>query len=173
MTGDAAVKVIRSVDTDGSITLVGEERHAPYARPPLSKGQWREGADEHSIFRGTEEHGVDLVLGRRIVSLDLDARNATDDLGDTYAYDRVLLATGGSPRRLGSNGDGVVYFRTLDDLRHLKGSASSGERAVVIGGGSSDPRSPPLSRPTASRSAWCSRRPVSAPASSPQTSPSG
>jgi len=135
MTGDAAVKGIRSVDTDGSIVLVGEERHAPYARPPLSKGQWREGADEQSVFRGTEEHGVDLVLGRRIVSLDLDARNATDDLGDTYAYDRVLLATGGSPRRLGLNGDGVVYFRTLDDLRHLKGSASPGERAVVIGGG--------------------------------------
>jgi 3-phenylpropionate/trans-cinnamate dioxygenase ferredoxin reductase subunit len=135
MTADAAVKGIRSVDTDGPIVLVGEERHAPYARPPLSKALWRDGADEHSVFRGTEEHEVDLVLGRRIVSLDLDARNATDDQGATYAYDRLLLATGGSPRRLASGGDGVVYFRTLDDFRHLKEAASSGERAVVIGGG--------------------------------------
>ena len=135
MTADAAAKGIRSVDTDGPIVFVGEERHAPYARPPLSKALWRDGADEHSVFRGTEEHEVDLVLGRRIVSLDLDARNATDDQGATYAYDRLLLATGGSPRRLASGGDGVVYFRTLDDFRHLKEAASSGERAVVIGGG--------------------------------------
>ena len=135
MTADAAVKGIRSVDPDGEIVLVGEEGHAPYARPPLSKGLWREGADEQSVFRGTEEHGVDLVLGRRIVSLDLDGRNATDDRGDTYTYDRLLLATGGSPRRLASVGDGVVYFRTLDDYRRLRESASTGGRAVVIGGG--------------------------------------
>jgi 3-phenylpropionate/trans-cinnamate dioxygenase ferredoxin reductase component len=135
MTADAAVKGIRSVDADGPIVLVGEERHAPYARPPLSKGLWRDGADEHSVFRGTEEHGADLVLARRIVSLDLDARNATDDHGDTYAYDRLLLATGGSPRRLPSTNDGVVYFRTLDDFRLLKEAAASGARAVVIGGG--------------------------------------
>jgi 3-phenylpropionate/trans-cinnamate dioxygenase ferredoxin reductase component len=135
MTADAAVKGIRSVDADGSIVLVGEERHAPYARPPLSKGLWRDGSDEHSVFRGTEEHGADLVLGRRIVSLDLDARNATDDLGDTHAYDRLLLATGGSPRRFASSGDGVVYFRTLDDFRRLREAASSGGPAVVIGGG--------------------------------------
>src|SRR5215471_21243287 len=102
MTADAAVKGIRSVDPDGEIVLVGEEGHAPYARPSLSKGLWREGADEQSVFRGTEEHGVDLVLGRRIVSLDLDGRNATDDRGDTYTYDRLLLATGGSPRRIAS-----------------------------------------------------------------------
>src|SRR5262245_46900318 len=120
MTADAAVKGIRSVDADGGIVLVGEEPHLPYARPPLSKGLWKEGADESTVFRGTKEHGVDLVLGRRIVSLDLADRNAADDQGDTYEFERVLLATGGSPRRLPGADDGVVYFRTLDDYRHLR-----------------------------------------------------
>ena len=96
MTGDAAVKGIRQHDADGEITLVGEEAHAPYARPPLSKGLWK-GKDEASIDRGTKEHGVDLKLGRKIVSLDLDAKQATDDAGETYDYDRLLLATGGTP----------------------------------------------------------------------------
>lgn len=135
MTADAAVKGIRSVDADGSIVLVGEEPHAPYARPPLSKGLWKEGADESTVDRGTKEHGVDLILGRRIVSLDLASRSATDDRGDTYEYERVLLATGGSPRRLASADDGVVYFRTLDDYRRLRADAAGGGRAVVIGGG--------------------------------------
>jgi 3-phenylpropionate/trans-cinnamate dioxygenase ferredoxin reductase component len=135
MTGDAAVKGIRSVDAHGGIVLVGEEAHAPYARPPLSKGLWKEGADENTVWRGTEEHGVDLVLGRRIVSLDLGGRSATDEQGETYEYDRVLLATGGSPRRLPSADDGVVYFRTLDDYRRLRAAAAEGGRAIVVGGG--------------------------------------
>ena len=135
MTGDAAVKGIRSLDADGSIVLVGEESHPPYARPPLSKGLWREGADESKVFRGTEEHGIDLVLDRRIVSLDLAGRNATDDRGDTYGYERVLLATGGSPRRLRSADECVVYFRSLDDYRRLHAAAALGGRAVVVGGG--------------------------------------
>jgi NADPH-dependent 2,4-dienoyl-CoA reductase/sulfur reductase-like enzyme len=78
---------------------------------------------------------VDLILGRRIVSLDLEGRKATDDRGDSYEYERVLLATGGSPRRLPSADDGVVYFRTLDDYRRLRAAAAEGGRAVVIGGG--------------------------------------
>ena len=72
MTGDAAVKGIRERDPDGSIVLVGAEQHPPYARPPLTKGLWS-GADEAKIWRGTEDAGVDLRLGRRIVSLDLGA----------------------------------------------------------------------------------------------------
>ena len=62
MTGDAAAKAIRERDPEGSIALVGAEQHAPYARPPLSKALWK-GKDEDSIWRGTEEHEVDLKLG--------------------------------------------------------------------------------------------------------------
>ncbi|HEV3403500.1 MAG TPA: FAD-dependent oxidoreductase, partial [Gaiellaceae bacterium] len=70
MTGDAAAKGIREQDADGSITLVGAETDAPYARPPLTKGLWL-GADEAKIWRNTADVGVDLRLGRRIVTLDL------------------------------------------------------------------------------------------------------
>jgi len=134
MTGDAAAKAIRERDPDGSIVLVGDEQHAPYARPPLSKALWK-GKEEDSIWRKTEEHDVDLRLGRRIVSLDPDAHTATDDQGETYEYDRALLATGGQPRKLPNAPEGIVYFRTLDDYRRLREQAAGGGTAVVIGGG--------------------------------------
>jgi 3-phenylpropionate/trans-cinnamate dioxygenase ferredoxin reductase component len=133
MTGDAAVKGIREHDADGSIVLVGAETHPPYARPPLTKGLWS-GSDEAKIWRHTEEAGADLRLGRRIVSLDLDGRRATDDVGEEYAWERLLLATGGRPRTIPGT-DGVVYYRSLDDYRTVRARARSGARAVVIGGG--------------------------------------
>jgi NADPH-dependent 2,4-dienoyl-CoA reductase/sulfur reductase-like enzyme len=134
MTGDAATRGIRDVDADGSIGLVGAEQHEPYARPPLTKALWK-GKPEDSIWRGTSERGVDLHLGRRIVSLDLDAKTATDDSGDTYEYERLLLATGGAPRRLPSAPEGVVFYRTVDDYRHVRALAGDGVRVAVVGGG--------------------------------------
>ena len=133
MTGDAAAKGIREHDPDGTITLVGAEPHPPYKRPPLTKGLWS-GGDEAKIWRGTADAGVDLRLGRRIVSLDVDARRAVDDQGDEYAWEKVLLATGGRPREL-PDADGVVYFRTLDDYRALRARVADGGHVVVIGGG--------------------------------------
>jgi NADPH-dependent 2,4-dienoyl-CoA reductase/sulfur reductase-like enzyme len=134
LTADAACKVIHVLDPAGAIVLVGEESHPPYARPPLSKALWK-GTDEGTIWRGTEELGVDLRLGRRIVELDLEWRVARDDRGATYAYEKLLLATGGRPRRLPFGGDEVIYFRTLDDYRRLRALADGGARFVVIGGG--------------------------------------
>jgi NAD(P)H-nitrite reductase large subunit len=134
LTGDAACKGIREVDGDGAIALVGDEPHPPYARPPLSKALWK-GDEEGTIWRGTAELGVDLQLGRRIVALDLERHEAHDDQGETYAYEKLLLATGGRPRRLPFGGEDVVYFRTLDDYRHLRAFAARGARFVVIGGG--------------------------------------
>ncbi|MGZ4396899.1 MAG: NAD(P)/FAD-dependent oxidoreductase [Gaiellaceae bacterium] len=134
MTGDAAAKGIRELDAEGSIGIVGEEAHAPYARPPLTKGLWK-GKDEESIWRGTEATGAELRLGRRIVDLDLAGHRAIDDAGESYAYERLLLATGGRPRRLPFGGEDVVYFRTLDDYRRVRGQAADGVRALVIGGG--------------------------------------
>jgi 3-phenylpropionate/trans-cinnamate dioxygenase ferredoxin reductase subunit len=133
MTGDAAAKGIREHDPDGAIRLVGEELHAPYARPPLTKGLWL-GSDEEKIWRHTEEADVDLRLGRRITKLDLDGRRATDDAGETHEWDRVLLATGGRPRTLPGS-SGVVYYRTLDDYRGLRATTDEGSRVVIIGGG--------------------------------------
>jgi NADPH-dependent 2,4-dienoyl-CoA reductase/sulfur reductase-like enzyme len=133
MTGDAAVKGIREHDPDGSIVLVGAESHPPYARPPLTKGLWA-GKEEAKIWRGTQDAGADLRLGRRIVALDLAANRAVDDAGEAYVWEKLLLATGGRPRRIAGT-DGVVYYRTLDDYRAVRARARKGASAVVIGGG--------------------------------------
>ena len=74
------------------------------------------------------------MLGRRIVALDLDAHCATDDAGEEYGWERLLLATGGAPRTL-AGAEGVVYFRTLDDYRHVRAATAEGSRFAVIGGG--------------------------------------
>jgi 3-phenylpropionate/trans-cinnamate dioxygenase ferredoxin reductase component len=135
MTADAACQGIRDRDSEGSIGLVSAESQPPYDRPPLSKALWQ-GKEESSIWRGTEELGVELALGRRIVSLDLDGRRATDDQGDQYAYERLLLATGGRPRRLPEgSADDVVYFRTYDDYKQLRELSQGGGHFVVVGGG--------------------------------------
>ncbi len=134
LTGDAACKGIRSVDPDGSIGLIGDETDPPYARPPLSKGLWL-GKDESSIWRGTEELEVDLLLGREAVSVDLDAHTVTDDRGETHGYEKLLLATGGRPREIPGAAPGIVYYRTLADYRAVRSAAKEGASVVVVGGG--------------------------------------
>ena len=134
LTADAACKGIRSVDAEGSIGLIGDEPDPPYLRPPLSKGLWL-GKDESSIWRGTDEQGVDLLLGREAVALDLDARTVTDDRGETHGYEKLLLATGGRPREIPGAAPGVVYYRTVADYRTVREAAKEGTPVVVIGGG--------------------------------------
>ena len=132
MTGDMAAKGIREHDADGAITIVGAEPHPPYKRPPLTKGLWK-GAPEEKLWREPAA-GAELVTGRRIVSLDLDARTAADDRGEEYAWEKLLLATGARPREI-PGAEGVVWFRTLDDYRRLREQAVDGARVVVIDGG--------------------------------------
>jgi 3-phenylpropionate/trans-cinnamate dioxygenase ferredoxin reductase component len=134
MTADSACRGIREHDADGSIVVVGAEPDPPYNRPPLTKGLWA-GAAEDSIWRGTAELRVELRLGVRIASLHPGSHTAVDDRGETHAYDRVLLATGGLPRRFPFGGDEVVYFRTVGDYRRVRSLADQGSRFVVIGGG--------------------------------------
>ena len=136
MTADAAARGIRDHDGVGTIGMFGAEAHEPYARPPLSKGLWT-GKEESSIFRGTPDLGVEINAGCRIVALDLGAQTATDDSGGVHSYEKILLATGGTPRRLPGDGDAgdVIYYRTLDDYRRLRGLAGDGVRAAVVGGG--------------------------------------
>jgi 3-phenylpropionate/trans-cinnamate dioxygenase ferredoxin reductase subunit len=134
MTGDAAARGIRDHDADGSIGLFGAEQHEPYARPPLSKGLWT-GKEESSVFRGTPDLDVDIHAGRRISSVDLDAHSATDDAGTTHTFEKILLATGGTPRKLPDASADIIYYRTLDDYRRLREIAGDGVRAAVVGGG--------------------------------------
>src|SRR5205823_10038520 len=99
-------------------------------RPPLSKALWK-GQPEDSVWL-PQVKDVQLTTGRRVTKVDRKARQVIDDQRGSHAYDKLLLATGGTPRRLPFGGDSVVYFRTLDDYRRLR---RGGKRAVVIGGG--------------------------------------
>src|SRR5437660_5617837 len=99
MTADAAVQAIREADPAGSVGLIGAESHPPYDRPPLSKGLWK-GKPLDSIWRKIDARGVTLHLGRQARTLDPPNNCVADDQGTVYTFDKLLLATGGSPRRL-------------------------------------------------------------------------
>ncbi|MDR7401981.1 MAG: FAD-dependent oxidoreductase [Armatimonadota bacterium] len=136
MAGDAAVRGIREVDASGTIGVLGAEPHPPYNRPPLSKGLWK-GQPEEQIWRDTAALGAELHLGRRAVRIDKAGHLVVDDRGATYTYEKLLLATGGQPRRLPLDpaGEHVIYFRTYDDYRRLRERATPGTRFAVVGGG--------------------------------------
>ena len=134
MTADAAVSGIREIDSKGSIGLIGAESNPPYDRPPLSKKLWK-GEPLESIWRHTKEHDVNLHLGRMVNEIDVQQKTVTDDRKEVYSFDKLLLATGGSPRRLPFGGDEIIYFRTLDDYRRLRDRAITGKRFAIIGGG--------------------------------------
>jgi 3-phenylpropionate/trans-cinnamate dioxygenase ferredoxin reductase component len=134
MTADAAAHAIHDVDPNGRIGLLGAEPHPPYNRPPLSKALWK-GEPEESIWRNTEATGAALQLGRRAVGIDASAKTVTDDRGTIHGYKKLLLATGGTPRRLPLRSEQVIYFRTYDDYKRLRGLAAAPLRFAVIGGG--------------------------------------
>jgi 3-phenylpropionate/trans-cinnamate dioxygenase ferredoxin reductase component len=134
MTADAAAQGIREVDANGAIGLIGAEPHPPYNRPPLSKALWK-GDPEDSIWRKTAATGAELTLGCRVVAIDPRGHTATDDRGTVHRFRKLLLATGGAPRRLPLQSDQVIYFRTLEDYRRLRALAGQSVRFAVIGGG--------------------------------------
>ncbi len=135
MTGDAAAKAIRAVDANAKIGLIGDEKHPPYERPPLSKALWKGNKPLGSIDLDTARSAATLHFGRSVESLTRAARSLHDNAGDTYRYRKLLLATGATPRRLSFAGERVIPFRTLDDYVALRRYAKPGAQIVVVGGG--------------------------------------
>lgn len=135
MTADAAIRGIREHDSDGKIVMVSKEDVPPYDRPPLSKGLWTKKKKVEQIWRGTEKFDVDFHLGREIVSLDPAHNICTDDQGNQFTYEKLLLATGGSPIQLKEDTGKVIYYRTLADYERLQKLVAERESFVVIGGG--------------------------------------
>lgn len=134
MAAAAAVDGLRDVDSTGSIGLISAELDAPYDRPPLSKALWK-GTPVDSIWRKTENKGVQLHLGRLVKEIVPKQKRVVDDKGDVFTYQKLLLATGGRPRRLPFGDDQIMYFRTLSDYRRLRALTETGRRFAVIGGG--------------------------------------
>src|SRR5262245_41012168 len=134
MTAAAAVAGIREIDRKGTIGLVGAERNPPYDRPPLSKELWK-GDPLDSIWRNVDGPGVSSHVGRTARSLDPKERLAVDDQGTSYTYDKLLLATGCTPRRLPFGEGRIIYFRTVEDWQRLRALSGRGKRVAVVGGG--------------------------------------
>jgi 3-phenylpropionate/trans-cinnamate dioxygenase ferredoxin reductase subunit len=142
LAGAAAVEGIRRHDSTGSILLISSEHDPPYDRPPLSKNLWMGTKQVNEIFVHPEkfyvEQRVELSLGTDVAELDSAAHLVRDRNGNAFRYQKLLLATGGTPRRLPIRGGelkGVCYYRTLRDYHAVRAAATSGKSAVVIGGG--------------------------------------
>jgi NADPH-dependent 2,4-dienoyl-CoA reductase/sulfur reductase-like enzyme len=145
LAGAKAAETLRDEGFDGEIVLLGTELELPYERPPLSKG-YLQGKDERdSIYVHPQEwyaeHGVDLRLGHTVTAIDRagTAVAVTGPAGTaTVSYDKLLLATGASPRRLtftGSDRPEVLYLRTAADSDRLREALQPGPRVVVAGAG--------------------------------------
>ncbi len=146
LAGWRAVETLRAEGHVGSIVLVGEERHLPYDRPPLSKqilaGTWPPEKAVLADSRRASEHRVEEVLGRRAVHLDAAAKKLELDDGTVLLGDGLVIATGASPRPLPGTDDltqreGLFTLRTLDDSLALRAAVTAVDRAkvVVIGAG--------------------------------------
>jgi len=140
--GFEAAASLRAEGYQSPITLLGEEPHLPYQRPPLSKGFVldKQGLDEielrpQSFYR---DHGIEVRVGERVVHVNREGRSVRLKSGESIPYDSVVLAVGARNRSLPIDGaelDGVLYLRTLDESRELKSRVQRAESVVVIGGG--------------------------------------
>ncbi|MGW1911570.1 NAD(P)/FAD-dependent oxidoreductase [Streptomyces sp. NPDC002076] len=142
LAGLSTVRALRAQGYDGEIVVVGEERHAPYDRPPLSKDFLKGDLDADALALGDADEYEDLdvqwLLGERAVRLDPAARTVTLAGGRDVRTEGVVIATGAAPRTLpGADGLGGVHtLRTLDDAQALRTELLNGlPRVVVIGAG--------------------------------------
>jgi 3-phenylpropionate/trans-cinnamate dioxygenase ferredoxin reductase subunit len=122
--------------------MFGEESHRPYERPPLSKDYLQGNTDRDSIFVHPKpwyvDHEVDISLGAAVTSVDPASRTVTASTGVQLGYDKLLLATGSTPRRLsvpGADLNGVQYLRSVEDSDRIKSGFAQGRRVAIIGGG--------------------------------------
>jgi len=134
MTAAAAADGIREVDSTGTIGLISAEPDAPYNRPPLSKALWK-GEPLETNWRKTENKRVEMHLCRIVKEIVPTQKRVVDDEEKVFTYEKLLLATGGKPRRLPFGDGQIIYFRTLPDYRRLRALTETGRRFAVIGGG--------------------------------------
>jgi NADPH-dependent 2,4-dienoyl-CoA reductase/sulfur reductase-like enzyme len=133
LAGDAATRGIRELDADGTIGMISSEPDPPYMRPNLSKGLWK-GRPVEKIWRKTAERGTKLHLDCKATHIDPAKKLIHDASNDEYTYDKLLLATGGTPNHLPFGEGNIIYFRNFQDYQHLRKLTEQGDRFVVIGG---------------------------------------
>ena len=140
MGGLRAAEALRRFGYSGPITVIGDEPHAPYNRPPLSKEVLAAEVSHEAVAFPQRDSTADVnwVLGTRAVSADLEHGTVTDAAGVTHPYQALIIATGLRPKRLTiNNGElaGRHAVRTLDDAIALRSELKPGARVVVVGAG--------------------------------------
>lgn len=141
LAGLRAAEALRREGWDGELALIGEEPHAPYDRPPLSKellrGEWAPPRLDLRRGQGLAELGLDLRLGVRARALDASARRIALSDGSELEYDGLVIATGAVARALPFDAglSGVHVLRTLDDALAIAGELAARPRVCVIGAG--------------------------------------
>jgi NADPH-dependent 2,4-dienoyl-CoA reductase/sulfur reductase-like enzyme len=132
---------LRSVGFSGRITLIGDEHHKPYDRPPLSKqvlaGDWDPGQASLADDSELDKLELELRLGTRATDLDLPSRTVTLHGGEQVRYDALVVATGASPRRIPETPDlqGIHVLRTLEDCLDIRAAIEKSSSIVVVGAG--------------------------------------
>src|ERR1700728_4215273 len=142
LAGAKAAETLREEGFDGAVVLIGTEDQLPYERPPLSKG-YLLGKDARDSFIVHDEgwyseNNVDLRRGTTVASVDRSGHRVTLDGGESVPYEKLLISTGASPRRLDIPGgalDGVHYLRTVGDSESLSAALRGGGQVVIAGGG--------------------------------------
>ena len=142
LAGAKAARALRDNGFDGSLTLIGDELWYPYERPPLSKDYLQGKVDRDTVFvhppRWYTAHEVDLRLDTTATAIDRGNHLLTLGNGEQLPYDKLLLTTGASPRRLplpGADAHGVYYLRSLDDSNRLRELLHTASRIALVGGG--------------------------------------
>ncbi len=133
LAGDAAVRGIRELDQNNLIAMLSTEPDPPYLRPALSKGLWK-GRPMEKVWRRTTDLGVDLFLSHAAGKIDPRQKLVQDEKGEEYGYEKLLLATGGTPNHLPFGNNHIIYFRDLQDYKRLRSLTEQNERFLVIGG---------------------------------------
>jgi len=140
LAGLRAVEFLRRAKFEGQLVLIGDEEHLPYDRPPLSKevlrGEWEQ--ERLALRRKSyDDLHVDLMLGRRAVSLDSDAREVGLEGGSSVSFDGMIIATGGHVRELPNQPrlEGIYTLRTLGDSLAIRRALEAKPRVAVIGAG--------------------------------------
>ncbi|ENX24410.1 3-phenylpropionate/cinnamic acid dioxygenase ferredoxin--NAD(+) reductase subunit [Acinetobacter sp. CIP 102136] len=139
--GASAILELRGNKYEGKITLIGDESHLPYERPPLSKDVILK-SEETKIEILSEQKladlGVETIRGNGVMKINAEAKTVELLNGDVVAYDKLLLATGGAARRLpnfDALGKHVYTLRNLEDSQALVPVLQAGRRIILIGGG--------------------------------------
>ncbi|WP_283606317.1 NAD(P)/FAD-dependent oxidoreductase [Mycolicibacterium poriferae] len=130
---------LRRAEYTGAITIVSDENHLPYDRPPLSKEVLRAETDDVTLKPAEfyADNDITVLLGNGARSVDTVAKSLTLADGTTLGYDELVIATGLVPKRIPSFPDlpGIHVLRSLDESRALRSEARDATRAVVVGAG--------------------------------------